>query len=109
MSERMRIQEELTKNEQFVCPANKNHILKSLDRQRCHVNTCMEIKNLGAETRVYFCQHYEGHMFMEKKNRDDHEVKCPWLAVPGNPPHDPKVNRFILVKGNTQSKSPIVV
>lgn len=39
-------------------------------------------------------------MYLIREERDTHERNCSWKLVPGNPPHDPNANRFIVIKGN---------
>ena len=38
------LEETLLKTEQYLCPANRNHKLQSLDKLLSHLHTCKEVK-----------------------------------------------------------------
>jgi hypothetical protein len=48
-------EEALQKTEQYLCPANRNHKLISLDKLLSHLHTCKEVKLPDKPRFIYYC------------------------------------------------------
>ncbi|CAD8202150.1 unnamed protein product [Paramecium pentaurelia] len=92
------IQEEtLLKTEQYLCPANRNHKLQSLDKLLSHLHTCKEVKLADKPRFVYYCQYYQGHCFLTTEDREKHEKICQWrLGLKKQ--HDPTANKYSIIQ-----------
>ena len=68
-----------TESRDYLCPADHNHKLKSIQLLRNHVLSCKSLS--GRE--FFYCRFANEHMYFSREDRDKHEYECPENDHPG--------------------------